>query len=292
MKPPAFEYHAPANLQEALELLGRYGGEARLMAGGQSLMPLMNMRLVRPTVIVDLNRVEELAYIQTADGSLLVGAMTRQRAAERSPLVLENLPLLAETLSWVGHIPIRNRGTIGGSLALAHPAAELPALAKALDAQFVINGAGGRVRQLNSDEFFVSSLTTALQPDEILTEIRFPYLAPRTGWAIQEVAPRQNDLALVGVIAAVTLDEPGRCSDVRLGLFGVGDTPVRATQIEQRLLGEKPDRQAIRAAMADLPSLLNPMSDLHASAAYRREVAAVLAGRAVTEAVQRCGGDR
>lgn len=287
MKPPVFEYHAPANLQEALELLGRYGGEARLMAGGQSLMPLMNVRLVRPAVIVDLNRVEELAYIQTADGSLRVGAMTRQRTAERSPVVLENVPLLAETLSWVGHIPIRNRGTIGGSLALAHPAAELPALAKALDAQFVVNGAGGRVRELNSDEFFVSSLNTALEPDEILTEIRFPHLPPRTGWAIQEVAPRQNDLALVGVIALVRLDEPGHCADVRLGLFGAGETPVRAAPIEQRLLGQKLDQQTIRAALADLPNLLDPPSDMHASATYRREVAAVLAGRAITEAVER-----
>ncbi len=257
------------------------------MAGGQSLMPLMNVRRVRPAVIVDLNRVAELTYIQTTDGSLCVGAMTRQRTAERSTVVLKHVPLLAETLSWVGHIPIRNRGTIGGSLALAHPAAELPALAKALDAQFVVNGAGGRVRQLNSDEFFVSALTTALQPDEILTEIRFPCLPPRTGWAIQEVASRQNDLALVGAIALVTLDESGRCSDARLGLFGVGGTPVRAAPIEKQLLGQQLDQQTIRALVADLPNLLDPSSDMHASAAYRREVATVLAGRAIAEAVRR-----
>lgn len=287
MKPPAFEYHAPAQLQEALELLGRYAGAARLLAGGQSLLPLMNMRTIRPAVIVDLNRVAELAYIRAEGDSLRVGAMTRQRAAERSPTVIERMPLLAETLAWVGHIPIRNRGTIGGSLALAHPAAELPALARVLDAQLVVSGAGGRVRQLSSDAFFVSALTTALQPDELLTEIRLPYLPPRTGWALHEVAPRQHDLALVGAIAVMTLDAHGHCADVRLGLFGVAETPVRATPIEQRLLGERPDQRAVQAAVADLPALLSPRDDMHASAAYRREVAAVLAGRAIAEAARR-----
>jgi len=287
MKPAAFAYYAPANIPEALELLGRYGAQARLLAGGQSLMPLLNLRLVRPTVIVDLNRVEELSYIKTADGSLRIGAMTRQRTAERSPLVLENLSLLAETLAWVGHIPIRNRGTIGGSLALAHPAAELPALAKVLDAQFVVNRADGRTRQLTPDEFFISYCTTPLQPDDLLTEIRLPYLPAHTGWAVHEVARRQNDLALVGAIAVVTLDAAGQCADVRLALFGVGETAVRATAIEQRLRGQPADRQTIQAAMADLASLLDPPSDMHASATYRREVAAVLAGRAVMEAARR-----
>ncbi|HEX6288046.1 MAG TPA: xanthine dehydrogenase family protein subunit M [Herpetosiphonaceae bacterium] len=287
MKPSAFEYYAPANLQESLALVREYGSEARLMAGGQSLMPLMNARLVRPTVIIDLNHVTELAYIQAAQQSLRIGAMTRQRSAEQSPAVREHLPLLAETLSWVGHIPIRNRGTIGGSVALGHPAAELPALAKVVDAQFVVMGADGRTRQLDPDAFFVAACTTALQPTDILTEIRLPYLPDQTGWSVQEVAPRQHDLALVGVIAVVTLDASGCCSDVRLGLFGVGDTAVRATQIEQRLIDLRPDAQTIRAAVADLPSLLDPPSDMHASAAYRREVAAVLAGRALTEAAQR-----
>lgn len=287
MKPPAFAYYAPTNIPEALELLGRYGEQARLLAGGQSLMPFLNMRLVRPTVIVDLNRVAELAYVKAVDGGLHIGAMTRQRTAERSPLVLENLPLLAETLAWVGHIPIRNRGTIGGSLALAHPAAELPALAKLLDAQFIVNRADGRTRQLNPDEFFVSSCTTSLQPDDLLTEIRLPDLPARTGWAIHEVAQRQNDLALVGAIAVVTLDAAGLCADVRLALFGVGETAVRATAIEQRLRAQPADRQTIQAALADLAGLLDPPSDMHASAAYRREVAAVLAGRALLEAAQR-----
>jgi aerobic carbon-monoxide dehydrogenase medium subunit len=287
MKPPPFAYYAPSTIPEALELIGRYGDQAKLLAGGQSLMPLLNMRLARPTVIVDLNRVAELAYIKTADGSLRIGAMTRQRTAERSPVVRENLPLLAETLAWVGHIPIRNRGTIGGSIALAHPAAELPALAKVLDAQFVVSGADGRTRQLSPDDFFVSFCATALQPNDMLTEIRLPYLPARTGWAIQEVARRQNDLALVGAIATVTLDTSGQCANVRLGLFGVGDTAVRATMIEQRLCGQPPERQTIQAAMADLASLLDPSSDMHASASYRREVATVLAVRAVLEAAQR-----
>jgi carbon-monoxide dehydrogenase medium subunit len=259
------------------------------MAGGQSLMPLMNLRLVRPTVIIDLNHVTELAYIQTSQQSLRIGAMTRQRSAELSPVVRTQLPLLAETLSWVGHIPIRNRGTIGGSLALGHPAAELPALAKVLDAQFVVMRADGHTHHLNADQFFVSARRTALQPTDVLTEICFPYLPPKTGWSIQEVAPRHQDLALVGVIATMTLDESGRCSDVRLGLFGVGETPVRARQVEQQFIGLQPDAQTIRAALADLSSLLDPQSDMHASAAYRREVAVVLASRAILEAARRAG---
>jgi carbon-monoxide dehydrogenase medium subunit len=286
-EPPAFAYHAPANIPEALELLGHHGEQARLLAGGQSLMPLLNMRLARPTVIVDLNRIAELAYIKAADGRLRIGAMTRQRAAEQNPLVRGHLPLLAATLAWVGHIPIRNRGTIGGSLALAHPAAELPALAKVLDAQFVVSCADGRERQLTPDEFFVAYCRTPLQPDELLTEVRLPYLPARAGWAVHEMARRQNDLALVGAIAAVTLDAAGHCADVRLGLFGVGDTAVRPAVIEQRLRGQPPDRQTIQAALADLAGLLDPPSDMHASAAYRREVAAVLAGRALLEAAQR-----
>lgn len=287
MKPPPFEYYAPRTVDEALSLLAQHGAEAKALAGGQSLMPVLNLRLANPAVLIDLNRIEALSYIRAESGELAIGAMTRQRALERADEVAQQLPLLRTAAEWIGHWQIRNRGTVGGSLAHADPAAELPALAVALEASIILAGPGGKERTLKSAELFITNLTTAIEPDELLTEVRFPTLPANTGWSIIEVARRHGDFALVGVIAAVTLDDQGNCTDTRLAFFGVGDTPRRAVSAEKLLTGQKPTEAAIEAAAAEVPKDIDPFSDLHASAEYRKEVAVVLARRALTEAVGR-----
>jgi CO/xanthine dehydrogenase FAD-binding subunit len=290
MKPPSFDYAAPTSVTEAVGLLQQHDGEAKILAGGQSLMPLLNMRLARPGLLVDVARIPELSYIREADGGLAIGAMTRQRAVEHSELVQKRHPLLHTATRHIAHPQNRNQGTVGGSLAHADPAAEYPALALALEARFRAVGPQGE-RTISAADFFVTYLTTALEPTEVLTEVWLPALAPRTGWSFQEVARRHGDFALAGVVATLTLDGAGRCLPARVVLFGVGATPLRAPDAEQAVRGEKPGRDLFEEAGRRAAAAVDePLSDVHASAEYRRDLARVLTRRALTEAAARAAG--
>ncbi len=286
MKPAPFEYHRPATVEEALDLLARHGYDAKLLAGGQSLVPAMNFRLAQPAVLVDLNRVEELDYLREEPGLLRVGAMTRQRAAERSEAVARGAPLLAGTLPWVAHPQIRNRGTVGGSVAHADPAAEIPAVMLALDARFLLRGPGGE-RTVRAEEFFTGLFGTSLEPDEILVEVEIPAPAPGSGWAFDEVSRRHGDYALAGAAAVVTLDGAGRCTDARVVLLSVGGGPVLAAGAAAALVGEAPSEEAVRAAADAVGREIDPPADIHASAAYRRRLAEVLVRRVLPRAFER-----
>ncbi len=287
MKPAPFRYHAPDTLDEALQLLRRYGAEAKPLAGGQSLIPAMNFRLARPAVLIDLNRLTDLAGIEeTADGGLAIGAMTRQRAVERSSHVAGGAPLLAETMPYIAHPPIRNRGTIGGSLAHADPASELPAVMTALDARFRVRNADGE-RWVEARQFFLGLFVTALAPDDLLTEVLIPPPAPRSGFAFQEFARRHGDYALAGVAVALELDPAGRCSGASVVLMGVGAGPVTLDAVNRVLVGQAPAEAAFEAAAAEVERQLDPPGDIHASAAYRRRLARTLTERALRVAAER-----
>ncbi|MDR7522716.1 MAG: xanthine dehydrogenase family protein subunit M [Armatimonadota bacterium] len=286
MKPAPFGYLAPRSRQQALDALRRFGPEAKLLAGGQSLVPLLAMRLVRPSVLIDLNRVPGLAYVRPFRGGLAIGAMTRQRAVEVHPLVAERVPLLREALRWVGHPQIRTRGTVGGSLAHADPSAELPAVAAALDARFVLASARGP-RVVDTPRFFAGYLTTALEPDEMLVEVRLPALPAGAGWAFAEVARRHGDFALVGVAVVLRGDPDRRCTEARMAFTGVSHGPVRVAEAERSLVGRRVTAAAAVEAGRIAQAALEPHSDIHASAAYRRHVAGVLAARALEQAAAR-----
>ncbi len=289
MKPPSFDYLAPASVEEALALLGDLGEGAKALAGGQSLVPMLNFRLVRPRHLVDLNGLTELAGIREDDGRLVIGAMTRQRAVERSALVRARCPLLAEAMPQIGHVQIRNQGTIGGSLAHADPAAELPAVVAALDGELVLRSARGQ-RVLKPEQFFVTYFTTAAAPAELLVEVRLPAMPPRTGSAFVEVSRRHGDFALVGVAATVTVDEAGVCTGSALALTGVGRTPVVAREAARALVGVKPTAAAIDDVGRRVAGAVRPDGDLHASSEYRRHLAGVLTRRALARAAERVTG--
>lgn len=282
MKPASFKYAAPESVGEALDLLAEHSHDGKLLAGGQSLVPLLNMRLARPRVLIDLNRIGGLNYIREDDGVVAIGAMTRQRTVERSPIVREKLPLLWEAIRYVGHPQIRNRGTVGGSLAHADPSAELPAVAVAAEATLVTRSPRGE-RTFHAPDFFVSYLATALEPDELLTEIRMPVHGhERT--AFLEVARRHGDFALVGVAAIVTMRD-GRCQDVRLSFTGVGPIPIRIPEAEAALTGRTPTNSLLAEISTIVSERLDPDSDIHASAEYRKRVGGTLAARALAAAV-------
>jgi len=285
VKPSAFEYRVVGSIDEAVAELGQHGDAAKLLAGGQSLVPLLNMRLATPERLIDLNRVAELAYVRVRAGGLAVGPMTRQRAVERSALAARHVPLLADALPWVGHFQIRNRGTMGGSLSHADPAAELPAVALCLDARFTARGPSGE-RTIAAEDFFLTQLTTALAPTELLTEVWFPASPPGSGSAWIELARRHGDYALVGVAAVVTL-AGDRIGGARLALTGVGDRPVRTREAEVRLTGESLTPDVLGDAAEAVRRAIDPGSDIHATAAYRRHVAGVLAARAIRLAAAR-----
>jgi carbon-monoxide dehydrogenase medium subunit len=287
MKPPPFEYAAPDTVEEVVALLQRHAGEAKILAGGQSLMPLLNMRFARPTALVDLRRVAGLDGIREENGRLIIGAMTTKRTVERSQLVASRQPLLHAATRWIAHPQIRNRGTVGGSMAQADPAAEYPATAVALDAEFQLVGPNG-ARSVAAEDFFVTYLTTALDENEVLTEVRVPVLPDRTGWSIQEVARRHGDFAMVGGVFLLGIDAGRRCSSARIVLFGVGPTPVRSRDAEQLLLGEAPGEAVFAVAAAKVDEAIDePLSDVHASAEYRRHLAQVLTRRGLAEAAGR-----
>jgi aerobic carbon-monoxide dehydrogenase medium subunit len=287
VKPAAFEYHRAASLDDALALLARHP-DARPLAGGQSLIPAMNFRLAQPGALVDLNGVTELAGIRTVGGTgLRIGAMTRHVAVERSAEVRAIAPLLAEAMPHVAHPQIRSRGTLGGSLAHADPSAELPAVMLALDATFVLRGPANRERRVRAEEFFSGLFATVLEPGELLVAVEIPARAPHSGSAFMEVARRHGDYALAGVAVQLSLDD-GRVADARVALLSVGDRPVLA-RAAGALVGQSPTPERIASIADAVRDEVDPPSDIHADAAYRRQLAGVLTRRALTLAARRAG---
>jgi carbon-monoxide dehydrogenase medium subunit len=278
MKPAAFAYHRPASLDETFALLERYGPEGRILAGGQSLVPLLNMRLATPAAVIDINRLPGLDEIRGTPEGLAVGALVRQETLVRSPLVREHAPLLALAMPHVAHLAIRTRGTVGGSVALGDPAAELPACLVALEASVRVRRAGGHTRAIPAAEFFVGVYTTALEPGELLVEVLVPAAEP--GWrdGFGELARRHGDYALAGLAARCRVGR-GVLEDARLVYFGVGPTPQRARRCEDALRGRLLGADALAAGVEALTRDLDPPSDVHASAALRRRLARVLLRR-------------
>jgi len=288
VKPAPFEHMAPADVTEALALLRDRAPDARLLAGGQSLMPMLNYRLARPALLIDLNGIAELAYIRHQGETLAIGAMTRERDIETSELVRGAAPLLHEATIRIGHLAIRNRGTIGGSLANADPAAEYPAVALALDCEMAIRSVRGE-RLVAAADFFQGPLATAIEPDELLVEIIVPKAPPGSGAAFAEIARRRGDFALAGVAAQVTF-AGGSLTGARLAACGVGPGPVRLAAAEQVLLRDGAGLAAVKAAARAAMDEIDPATDIHASAEYRRRLAGIMVLRAVTAALERAGG--
>jgi carbon-monoxide dehydrogenase medium subunit len=288
LKPAPFAYARPESVDEALAILAEHGDEAKVLGGGQSLVPLLNMRLARPSVLVDLGGIAELAGI-TANGSVTIGAMTRQAQVEESAEIGAALPILPAALRHVGHAAIRTRGTFGGSIAHADPAAELPTVFSALEGEAVIAGRSG-TRTVAAEDFFSTFFTTSVGEDELLKEIRLPSLTPADRWAFLEVARRHGDFALVGVAVVLTTEGEGpdaTCTKARIALSGVADVPVRAKAAEAVLEGARlSDQSVVAEAAAATTSSFNPEGDVHASADYRKEVAQTLVRRAVAQAIQ------
>jgi carbon-monoxide dehydrogenase medium subunit len=283
MKLPPVDYEAPGTLSEALDLLAEHQDEASVLAGGQSLIPLLALRLAQPTVLIDINGVEGLSGVSRTNGWVTIGATTREYVAEESQTIAESVPLLAAALPLIGHEAIRSRGTVGGSLAHADPAAELPAVARALNAEFVVRGPDGE-RVVPAADWFEGYLTTSRGPDELLTEVRFLAARPGTGTSFQEVARRHGDFAMVGLATSVTLNA-GTITDARLAFAGVSDVPARATAAEELLEGERPTAELFDEAARVAAAGIDPPSDLHGSAEYRKKVAAALVRRGLREAV-------
>ncbi|GEL26294.1 carbon monoxide dehydrogenase [Pseudonocardia sulfidoxydans NBRC 16205] len=288
MKPIDFHLHRPTTLAEAIALLAEHGDDAKVLAGGQSLLPLLNFRLARPEHVVDLGRLTTLRTTRRTTDGLTLGAMVTYARAEASRAVAEDAPLLAAALPFVAHKPVRARGTVGGSIAHGDPAAELPAVIRALDAVMVAAGPRG-VRRIPAAEFFVGNLVTALEVDEILTGIDVARPARGTGAAFTEVGRRQGDFALVGAGAQVTVAD-GVVVDVRIALTGIAGVPHRATEAETLLTGVPPADLDLDAAADATRAVIAPSGDLHATADYRRDVAGVLLGRVVATAVERATG--
>ena len=283
MKLPQFEYEAPEIVADAIGLLAEHQDEASVLAGGQSLIPLLALRLARPAVLIDINGLQELSAVSVTNGLVTVGAMVREYVAEDSGTVSGSLPLLAAALPLIGHEAIRSRGTIGGSLAHADPSAELPAVARALDAEFVVRSQSGE-RVIPAAEWFEGYLTTSRRPDELLVAVRFPAAAPGTGVAFQEVARRHGDFAMMGLAASLTLSG-GAIRDARLAFAGVSDVPVRAAGAEGVLVGERPSTELFDEAARRAAADIDPPADLHGSAEYRKKVAATLVRRSLQTAV-------
>ena len=282
MKLPEVEYEAPTTVAEAIDLLAEHGDEASVLAGGQSLIPLLALRLARPEMLIDINGIDELSGVSVIDGRVVIGAVTREYVAEESGTVADTLPLLAAALPLIGHEAIRSRGTIGGSLAHADPAAELPAVARALDAEFVVRGPSG-TRVIPAARWFEGYLTTARRPDELLVEVRFPAAGPGTGVSFEEVARRHGDFAIVGLAASLVMSG-GVIGEARLAFAGVSDVPVRATAAEDLLAGETPSAELFDEAARRATEDLDPPGDLHGSPDYRKTVAAAVVRRGLRAA--------
>jgi aerobic carbon-monoxide dehydrogenase medium subunit len=282
MKPASFDYHAPTSVDDALALLKSHSGDARLLAGGQSLLPMMNFRLATPAVVVDLNRIPSLAYIERDPGIVRIGAMTRQRAIEFSPVVASDLPLLREAIKFVGHLPTRSRGTVGGSIANADPAAEIPMVLQVLEGEVHVRGPQGE-RCIAADELFLDMMTTSLAPEEMLTEVRLPVMPAGAGFAVEEFARRHGDFAIAAV-AVVILRDGNHCRRARIATAGISSHASRLRAAEQVLEEKGLSDGAIAEAAKVAARNLEPLSDNNASAEFRRHLASVLTERAL----QRC----
>jgi carbon-monoxide dehydrogenase medium subunit len=291
MIPPRFEYLAPQTLEEAVALLGRYGGEAKVLSGGQSLIPLMKLRLAAPGYLVDINRIPGLQYVKEVNGSLRIGALAREADLEGSDLVRSKYPLLFETAGVIADPLVRNMATVCGNLAHGDPANDHPATMLALEAEVVAVGPKGQ-RTIPVTSFFTGLFATALAPDEILTEIRIPAPPPRSGGAYLKMERKVGDFATAAVAAQVTLDGGGVCQRVGIGLTNVGPTPIKATRAEEFLRGKRPEAAAIKQAAQLTAEASQPASNLRGSAEYKRDLVRVLTARALTRAVERAGGGR
>jgi carbon-monoxide dehydrogenase medium subunit len=284
VKPPRFRYVKPTSLSEAVDLMGQMGDRARLLAGGQSIMPLISMRLIRPDYLVDINGLEALAYIRSNGESVSIGALTRQRAVEDSADVGARVPLLSQAIRYVGHMSIRNRGTVGGSVAHGDPAAEIPAVLLALGAAVTANGPKGS-RRIPLQDLYRTAFTTTLAADEILTEVSIPAQPRNSGSAVLEVTRRHGDFAIVGVAATLTLDADERVEGARLVAFGTGSVATRLISAEETVMGEAPSEAHFQSAGRAASAELQPLSDIHASDEYRRWVAATVVARALPVAL-------
>ena len=284
MKPAKFAYERPSTVAEAVDALVRHDGEAKLLSGGQSLVPLLSMRLAQPDAIVDLNGVTELDFVRLDDDAIAIGAMTRHRTAETSEIVAAFAPLLPMALHHVGHVTIRNQGTVGGSIAHADPSAELPAVAITMDAGLLLTGPTG-TRVVPASEFFEGFLSTAIEPDELLCQIRFPFFPLETGWAVEEFSRRHGDFAVVAVYAGIGLAADGTVDLARVTVGGVGPVPLRMAEGERVLIGGEPDEETIDRAAAAVAAAVDPSADIQGTAEYRRELSAVLTRRALRTAV-------
>ena len=285
MKPKAFDYYRPTTVRETLELLEQYGDDGKLLAGGQSLIPMMNFRLVQPLVLIDINRVEELNHLtDTEEGAVFVGATVRERRLEQSVPVMERYPLLAQALPYIGHLAIRNRGTIGGSLVQADPSGELPLATVMLDGILHVQGSNG-VRQVPAEEFFMTYLTVDVDPAELLIGVEYPKQEVAS-WAFEEYAQRRGDFALVSAAVGIRLDQDGRVEFARFGVGGANPTPTRIAPVEEALLGQVPTEKLIQEVMELAATEVEPDSDVHASADYRRQLVRALGHRAIFRAIE------
>jgi carbon-monoxide dehydrogenase medium subunit len=284
VKSAPLEYVRATDAAHAVALLAEHGPDARILAGGQSLVQLLNFRHARPSVLVDINRTTDLDYVRLEGDTLVIGAMTRLRTLENSAEVAAAVPLLTKALGFVGHVANRNRGTIGGSLAFADPAGEVPAVATALGADMVVTGPDG-TRTISAADFFTGEYTTALAPGELLTAVRLPVLAPGSGVAVEELSLRHNELAVVAAMAAVTLDGEGRVAGAWLSVAGANPVPVRLSESESILTGQAPSSEVIAAAGAAVGAVVQPVGNRHAPAEYRRQMAQLFVTRAITKAI-------
>ena len=285
MKPASFDYIVAESIDMAVASLKEAGADAKIIAGGQSLVPMLNFRLLRPSVLVDINRIAGLAFIEETDKDIRVGALTRHHQLETSPVIARHLPILSCAMTHVAHLAIRNRGTIGGSLSHADPAAELPMMALLLDAELHVASASGK-RTVAARDFFLDALTVDLEGDDMVTEIALPKLPPRTGWGFEEVARRHGDFALAAVAVTLTVAE-GAIAQARIALTGVGPTALRATAAETLLIGHALEPNLTGRVVEAVRAVIMPETDLHASADYRRHLAGVLTGRALAAAWRR-----
>jgi CO/xanthine dehydrogenase FAD-binding subunit len=289
MKPAAFEYFRPGTLDEAVELLRRYDPEAKILAGGQSLVPLMNFRLAQPRYLIDTNGIRDLSYIREGEGTIAVGALTRHAEAEVSSLIEEKCPLMTEAVRCVGHRTIRNRATVGGSVAHADPASEIPCVLAALDGEVTVRGPGGE-RVIGASDLFVTLFTTSLTSDEILSEVRLPMIPRGTGWAWEELNRRNGDYAIVGAAVTLSLGGDGRCEGARIALAGVGVTPIRCREAEDALRGKAVTGETIRETAERCAEATDPNGDIHAAADYKKAMVVVFVERALRRALERTGG--
>ncbi|WP_066383181.1 FAD binding domain-containing protein [Neobacillus mesonae] len=286
MKPAVFDYHAPTDLNEALDLLEDFGFDAKIMSGGQSLIPMMNMRLARPKVIIDISNISELNYIRVTDSSIQIGGMTRHYQVEESEEMKQICPLLPEGMKLIGHSQIRSRGTIGGSVAHADPTAELPVMLAALGATITLASPDG-LRTVTTDEFFMTYLTTTIEMNEILVSVEIPLPSKRTGFAIDEFTLRKGDFGIVLAAASATLDDEGKIRAATLCLGGVDGVPVVLEEVTDGLIGKLPDDELIAECCHSIGELIDPEPDIHASAEYRKDLSITYAKRVLKLACKR-----